>query len=77
MGLIRKSSLSKLSFIYLFKYNIMDKLTQSQIDEIDKIQFQIAELGDKSQQDLYTILRSLCIQFPNNPELAIAIRSLI
>jgi hypothetical protein len=55
----------------------MDKLTQSQIDEIDKIQFQIAELGDKSQQDLYTILRSLCIQFPNNPELAIAIRSLI
>ena len=55
----------------------MDKLTQSQIDEIDKIQFQIAQLGDKSQEDLYKILRSLCAEFPNNPELAIAIRSLI
>jgi hypothetical protein len=55
----------------------MDKLTQSQIDEIDSIQFQIAQLGDKCQQDLYKILRSLCTEFPNNVELAIAIRSLI
>ena len=55
----------------------MDKLTQNQLDEIDNIQFQIAQLGDKSQQDFYKILRSLCTEFPNNAELAIAIRSLI
>ena len=55
----------------------MDKLTQSQLDEIDKIQFEIAQLKSQSQEDLYRILRLIALSFPNNPELAIAIRSLI
>ena len=52
-------------------------LTDQQLEELSKIEFRIAMIDDKSQDQFYIIVRRLTDTFPNNYELGYAVRQLV
>jgi hypothetical protein len=51
-------------------------LNQSQITELEKIEYRIAMIDDKAQDQFYIIINRLADTFPNNYNLGEAVRRL-
>lgn len=56
--------------------NMSTELNQSQITELEKIEYRIAMIDDKAQDQLYIIINRLADTFPNNYNLGEAVRRL-
>jgi hypothetical protein len=52
------------------------ELNQSQITELEKIEYRIAMIDDKAQDQFYIIINRLADTFPNNYNLGEAVRRL-